>query len=176
MRHQNSKMDLSAMTFAQYMTSLKILHLAMCVGTAFVIIALVNVIGLSSLSFQNMDIQKVVLFLMGAIAIIYLGHTLSNKKINDISGSDSLDSKLMSYRIAKVILFALTEGPAMICIILGFVWKEAGLFIGGGLIIAYLLSQRPTADQLKTDVPFSSEEKSYLNGNSTLGEWESQRK
>lgn len=172
MSRSSNGQELSSMTFEQYFKSLKILHFAMCMGSILTFGVILYTLGLDKLTINDINFTYASIGFMGIVSLSIVSRTIVNNRNKSLLMNDSLSQKLHSYRSNKILTFAALEGPTLICIILGFIFSEAVLFILAALSIIYLVSLRPNKNKILESLPISIKEKKYFNSEITLKQFE----
>jgi hypothetical protein len=96
-----------------------------------------------------------ILTISSAIAGIFV----SRQIIAKLAEKETLAQKLAGYQTAIIIRAALSEGPAMLCIV-SFMMRENFLFLViAGLNILYFISFRPSRRKMEEDLNLSYEDK-----------------
>ena len=100
------------------------------------------------------DTEDVFLYIVPLLAIsgVFFSQFLFKKKLGEIAETPSFEEKLMAYRSASVMKFALIEGPALIAILFGFINGNLLYSIIGAILTVYLFLQRVTKDKARYDL------------------------
>ena len=111
------------------------------------------------------DTNDIFLFLVPLVAIsgILVGNILFKEQIDKLKNKDSLREKLSGFQTASIIKYALLEGPAFLGIV---AFNDNGnllYLIISGILILYLISQRPTNDIIETTLNFTNEQQNQFN-------------
>lgn len=166
------KVDFSTLTFDQVIKQLKIIHLALLGGTVINIMLLGYLIGLDQLNFRITHPAILSVAMVVVISLCYIGHILFKKSTNSLHSTASLQEKLISYQQAKILNFALVEGPMLICAIIGFINKDFTLLALALFTSLYFYSLKPSKEEMLTTLPLSGNDKVFFGGGMTLKEHE----
>jgi hypothetical protein len=113
MASNQTQYGLESLTFEKYLKSVKILHVAMSLGSILIMVLLLNMIGFDRITQNDINYPITSLGLIGIISFALIGKTITDKRNKSIQSSDSLSFKLNTYRANKVLRFATIEGPAL---------------------------------------------------------------
>ncbi len=131
---------------AEKLKTIKIIHLAICAG---MIIAYYFIGDFSSL--ENFIIPEIdsssMLYIIIPISFILLSHFLYKSQIKNIDSKLKVEEKIPLYQTASIIRLAFLEGAALLILFL-----KPDFILFGILIIAYMVSLRPTEHQFKKDM------------------------
>ena len=87
-----------------------------------------------------------------AVSGLVLSRVVFNKKLETVQSLTDLKSKMERYQTARLIMYALIEGPALLALVL-FLNSENAFFllIALGLII-YFITLKPTSHSIEADL------------------------
>ena len=157
-------MNTNRQTSKEYFKSLTIAHAALIMGQllfAGVIYFQVSSAG-NSISDRNgipFDIIVPILVIGGIVASYFIFNTL----LKSAKNKSNLKEKLVSYRSAMIVRFALLEGPSLFSIIIVMITGNIMFFIYTLLIIGFFLYYRPTKESITNELELNFEEKSVIN-------------
>lgn len=126
--------------------TIKILHLALCVGLILIYYILGEFNSLEKLLNPQLDATNY-LYLLIPVAAYLLSNVLFSMQLKKIDSGLSLEEKYPFYQTASLIRWAVLEGAAFIIVFL-----QKDLVIFGVLLILYLIFLRPTEYRMKTDL------------------------
>lgn len=126
--------------------TIKILHLALCVGLILIYYILGEFNSFEELMNPQLDTSNY-LYLLIPVAAYLLSNFLFRMQLKKIDSSLNLEEKYPFYQSASLIRWAVLEGAAFIIV---FVQKDLVIF--GVLLILYLIFLRPTEYRMKTDL------------------------
>ena len=136
-------MPQSFKSFKEFFRSIQILHIAMFMGMALIMIVLKFIVGIEDQSAG--DFLFPIIGIGMAMAGLIVGHLLFTHKINQLKRSNlAVRDRLTAYREAFIIKLALLEGPALVCIILHFLNGNPLLFYTYLFMLAMFGFARPT--------------------------------
>ena len=166
-----SSQDLSALTFDQFIKSLRIIHIAMVLGSFLMIIVTRIILGFDDFNIQEINYQYAMLGLLAVISAIFIGKKIATLMKNKISSSHTLESKITLIQGAITIEYVFSEIPIMFCVIIGFMLNEFSLTVIAALSLIYLWSIKPDKSVIIETLQLKQNERSYVLGNLTLKEW-----
>jgi len=139
------------LTPKSYLAINKMLHamfLAAMIGFAVVMSVLTD-------SWQIiLDFSDIFLIIVPIVAMscLMLSRVLFNKKLETVQSLTDLKSKMERYQTARLIMYALIEGPAFLSLVWFSISENAFfLLIALGLII-YFITLKPTSHSIETDL------------------------
>ena len=123
---------------------LKILHIALCVVLAYVVIG--DLKSLAFLELPELNTEAIV-YICIPIAAIFVGNFLFRSQVDKIDCKKSLEEKIPFYQSAALLRWAILEGAAFIILFI-----KPDLIILGIFIIAYMIFLHPTEAKIKQDL------------------------
>jgi len=126
--------------------AIKIIHIAMSIGTIIAYFVLGDLTNLNALKFPEINADSTIYLSIPLIAFAS-SSLLFKKQIQNIDSNLSLEEKLPLYQIASIIRWAILEGAAFMILILKKDFLILGIFI-----IVYLIYLRPTENKIRTDL------------------------
>lgn len=148
-----------------------ILHLAMVLG----VVLFGVVVYFFIIDFQHPDTQSEVANLLVYLVpgLVIVGILASNIiyriKLNTVKGSEDLKTKMMGYREALIIRYALLEGPALFALAAIFITNNVNFMVYAGLLVALMVLKRPTLRTAIMDLELDQQEIAILeNPDSTF--------
>ncbi len=126
--------------------TLKMIHIAMCIGLVLVYFFLGEIDSIDKLLSPKMDATNYIYLSIPIIAYI-LSNLLFKLQLKNINLKLDFEEKYPFYQTASLIRWAVLEGAAFLIL---FLQKE--LIVFGILIIAYLILIRPTENRMKMDL------------------------
>jgi len=125
--------------------TLRILHMAICAGTIAAYIFAGN-FSRDQLLIKHVDTSEIIFIAIPVLAI-FLSNFLFKSQLKQANPNSKIEANMDIYQAASLIRWAILEGAAFIIL---FIKPE---FISFGiLLIAYLISLRPTEDRIKNDL------------------------
>ncbi len=125
--------------------TLKIIHMAMFLGTALMYFLLGKITS-ELLKIPQLDSSSIPFLLIPIIAY-FLSNFLFKSQLKQINPKDKLESKLPIYQSASIIRWAILEGAAFIIVI-----ASPNLILFGIPILLYFVSLRPTEERIRTEL------------------------
>lgn len=149
--------------FKQYLSVLRILHLAL-VAAVVVFGAVVYFVLLPLPDFQSEKNAGLFLCLSAGYNVFaaIIGQWLFSKQLNKVKSSMDLSDKLNIYRSASIIRWALLEGAILATLVFYLLSGNLVLLGIAGIIFWPLLFQYPNAMKVKTDLELSQTELALL--------------
>jgi len=126
--------------------AIKIIHIAMSIGTIIAYFVLGDLTNLNALKFPEINADSTIYLSIPLIAFAS-SSLLFKKQIQNIDSNLSLEEKLPLYQIASIIRWAILEGASFMILILKKDFLIIGIFI-----IVYLIYLRPTENKIRTDL------------------------
>lgn len=140
-------------TIKTFAKELSTLHLALTAGAGGILV-LIYFTAMDAPRFDIEGADKMYLYLCLILAIngIFMGNFMFNKKLRGIDSTDSLDHRLMEYRAARIMQYALAEGAALVSIVLGMQENNLVYLTIAMVMIIYLFSLRITTLKISNDL------------------------
>ncbi|WP_167618647.1 hypothetical protein [Maribellus sediminis] len=158
-----TNMNQEKLTPKEYFRSLQIVHLALMAGiVSFIVIAIV----LQNMGFES-DGEDMIPALIYVVPVFMIGGILASNnvfkfRLKTCISQSGLKQKLEEYRSALIIKFALVEGPSFFAII-AYLLTANLVFVGiTVLLLAVLLSYRPTPAKSIIDLELDYDERKIL--------------
>lgn len=148
-------------TLQQLYRSIKVLPLALMVGLVLMtsVILYLNQDAIPNESIEEFFVIGIAL--LAAISAV-LGSYLFRKKINETVGKPIVD-KVVLYRQATILRFALLEGPALIALVLFHISGNYLFMVITGAMFLFMLLNRPTDDMIAQHLNLTESDKQFLN-------------
>ena len=150
--------------FTAEVRSLKVVHFAMVVGQVFFMAIVFFLAYTKELDINNADLNRVFIYLVpviaagGCIASIWMFRI----RLKIAKSMSDLQVKLMAYRSALVIRYAIIEGVSIFAIVISLVTGKL-LYLGiAGILILYFLALLPGIERIASDLELNPEEKQLL--------------
>ena len=125
--------------------TLQIIHLGICAGT-IIAYFIVGDISLETLNIPAIDSNSILYLVIPVLAFV-LSSILFKAQLKQIDPKLKLEDKVPVYQAASIMRWAVLEGAAFLIL---FIKPEFILF--GILLLAYLLSLRPTEERITNDL------------------------
>ncbi|WP_299433801.1 hypothetical protein [uncultured Maribacter sp.] len=140
-----------------FLKTLNFLHLSLVLG--LILFTVIAYMQNSEITAQP-DSSNPFLYAVPIIAIIgYFGSQfLSKKMLSKITSNLSLEEKLKKYKSASHVKFMIIELPAIFALFAFYTTSNALPLVIAVSLIAYLFSQKPSLNKIKTDLNLSKEE------------------
>jgi hypothetical protein len=164
-------METTKQSSKDYFKAMHIMFFALLAGQVmFALIVLIfSQMGIIAGGFDNS-----VTNIFFAVNILFIGSCLyaSNfvfqNKMKSIYAMAPLSSKLVEYRSASIIKWALLEGPSFLSIIFAFLTGNL-IFLGlAVMVMIYFLTMKPGAEKAATEMGLDFEQKNQLSDPETL--------
>ena len=140
--------------------SIKILPLALIAGLCMISGIMIYLKQGQDATDNFGEIFVIVIALIAAAGFV-LGSFLFRKRIADSMGKTMIE-KLVIYRQATIIRFALLEGPGILSIILFFLSGNYLYMIITGAMVLFMLLNKPTDDMIAQHLMLTEEDKNEL--------------
>jgi hypothetical protein len=140
--------------------SIKILPLALIAGLCMISGIMIYLKQGQDATDNFGEIFVIVIALIAAAGFV-LGSFLFRKRIADSMGKTMIE-KLVIYRQATIIRFALLEGPGILSIILFFLSGNYLYMIITGAMVLFMILNKPTDDMIAQHLMLTEEDKNEL--------------
>lgn len=138
---------------------------ALIIGQLFFLAIAIYLVINKVTGFGEANLDDVFIFVIPIFAVTSIGasYFVFKGKLNKLKESPSLEQKLVEYRSAQIIRWALLEGPSFLTII-AFLLTGQFLFVGiVAVIIMFFIPTFPNRSRFEKDLELTWEEKSQLN-------------
>ncbi len=144
-----------------FLKTLNFLHLSLVIGlTLFAVIAYSNTSEITTKPESN----NLILYAVPILGILgYFGSQyFTKKKLSSITPNLAFQEKLKKYKMASHIKFMIIEFPAIFALFAFYTTSNALPLVIAVSLIAYLYSQKPTLNKIKSEIHLSQEETKAL--------------
>ncbi|WP_298518576.1 hypothetical protein [uncultured Kordia sp.] len=145
------------MTPNSFVKTLTIIHFVLVAG--LVILAGIfsyDDIGTAKFSFDTTD-MFLLIFPVIVISTLTMSRIMFQKMVQNAKNMEGLKKMLTQYQTASIVKFALIESPAMFGIVMYMVSKNATFIAISGVLILYLILQRPSKSKIENDLELRGE-------------------
>ncbi len=106
------------------------------------------------------DYSNIFVYIVPVIAMMgyFASKFVYQNLIRNIPKEEPLAKKMQRYQMATIFKYALLEGPAFLALGIYYIDGNALYLVIGISLILYLFFQRPTKEQLKSELPLSLEQ------------------
>ncbi|WP_435624000.1 MFS transporter [Flagellimonas sp.] len=125
--------------------SLKIIHIALCVGVTLAYFFLGDLQTLEFLNVPKIDSTSFIYLLIGFCAM-FLGNMVYNQRLKTVDPKSKFEERIAPYMTASIIRWAILEGAAFLILFLKKEFLVVGLFL-----IVYMIFTRPSSEGMKRD-------------------------
>ncbi|WP_420572621.1 hypothetical protein [Kordia sp.] len=141
----------------QFVKTLTIIHLALVVGVViFTCVTLFLNKDAMNFEFSGED-SFLLIYPVIAIGGVSMSQLLFKKMLAVAKQKTDLIAMLGQYQTASLIKYVLIEGPAMIGTVFFLLTNNAAFIAIAGLLIAFLVLQRPTKTKIESDLALRGE-------------------
>ena len=140
--------------------SIKILPLALIAGLCM-ISGIMIYLKQGEEMIDNFGEFFVIIIALIAASGFILGSFLFRKRIGDSMGKTMIE-KLVIYRQATIIRFALLEGPGILSIVLFFLTGNYLYMVITGAMVLFMILNKPTDDMIAQHLMFTEEDKQQI--------------
>jgi hypothetical protein len=157
-------MEQTQQTTKEYFKLLSIIHLALMVG--LVLFGLV--VSFFIADFQHPDntseLARIIVYLVPGLCIAGLvaSNMVSKNRVYQLKANSDLSAKLMGFREAMIIRFALLEGPGLFVLATIFITNDINYLIYAGVMVVLMLVKRPTMRSLIAELELDQKEIAFL--------------
>lgn len=138
---------------------------ALIIGQLFFLAIAIYLVIKTGAGFGEANLGEVFIFVIPIFAATSIGasYFVFKGKLSKLKESPSLEQKLLEYRSAQIIRWALLEGPSFLTIII-FLLTGQYFFVGiVAVIILFFIPTFPSIARLKQDLELTWEEKNLLS-------------
>lgn len=138
---------------------------ALIVGQLFFLAVAIYLVIETGAGFGDASLGEIFIYIIPLFAATCIGasYFVFKGKLNKLKESPSLEQKLIEYRSAQIIRWALLEGPSFLAII-AFLLTGQFLFVGiVAVIIMFFIPTFPSAARFDNDLELTWEEKKLLS-------------
>ena len=151
-------METSNQTFAQFLTALRTLHAAMVIGLILFLAIVHFVLQPDPAVLNEPNAAMFVNIAVGLLATCSaVGYWVFGQRLKMLHTAADLNQKLLDYRSASIIKFALIEGPTLASIVFYLLSGNIVLVGIAGIGIVVMAINHPTAMKVKMDLEISDE-------------------
>jgi hypothetical protein len=151
-------METPNQTFAQFLSSLRVLHAAMVIGLILFLAIVHFVLQPDPTVFNGPNPALLVNIAAGLLIICSsVGYWVFGQRLKMLHTTADLNQKLLDYRSASIIKFALIEGPTLASIVFYLLSGNIVLVGIAGVGIVVMAINHPTAMKVKMDLELSDE-------------------
>ncbi len=151
-------------SLTQIIKQSQIICSALIIGQLFFLAVAIYLVIQTGASFGEASLGDIFIYIIPLFAAtsIAASYFVFKNKLNKLKQSQSLEQKLVEYRAAQIIRWALLEGPSFLTII-AFLLTGQFLFVGiVAIIIMFFIPTFPSAARLDQDLELRWEEKNQL--------------
>ncbi len=147
----------------KFLRTIKIIHFAMFVVPIGLAAMMYSEITTTIFELTDTNNSFQYLIPIAAILSVFIGNYLFNKQISIAKTKDTLLEKLTQYQTGSIIKYSLLEGVSIFGII-GFL-DNGNLFYltVSGILLLYLILQKPTKLSIESALDFTSEQRRQFN-------------
>ena len=146
--------------FKELYNSIKILPLALIAGLCLISGIMIFVKQGDDMTDNFGELFVVIIALVAAAGFV-LGSFLFRKRIANSMGKTMIE-KLVIYRQATIIRFALLEGPGLLSIILFFLTGNYLYMVITGAMVLFMILNRPTDEMIAVHLMLTEEDKKQM--------------
>ena len=125
--------------------TLKIIHIALCVGVTMTYFFLGNLQTLDFLTIPKIDTSSYI-YLLIPMSAIFLGNMVYKQQLKNVDAGLKPEERVGVYQTASIIRWAMLEGAAFLVL---FLKKE--LILIGLFVILYMVFTKPSEEGMKRD-------------------------
>ncbi|RKD85082.1 hypothetical protein [Mangrovibacterium diazotrophicum] len=158
-------METEKQTTQGYFTAIRIVHLALMGGIVF-FSAISYVLQLNG--FESSSDEEFNRFLAPVVGVFVIGAAFASQivfkqRLKECVSKPSLQEKLMLYRAALILKFALIEGPSFMAVV-AYLLTGNLLYLGVvGLLLILFLIYRPSKEQTILDLELNMNDRRLLD-------------
>jgi len=151
-------------TSKEYFNALNIMYVALIMGQVFfaVITLFLNLNSVISFNFEESKLALVLIAVILAFSGIYGSNYIFKIKISSIKQTMTLFNKLLEYRSASILKWAILEAPSFFAIIGYFLTGDMTFIIITLAIISFFAMNRPTPEKTCIELELETQDKIRL--------------
>jgi hypothetical protein len=151
-------------TSKEYFNALNIMYISLILGQVFfaVITVFLNLNGLISFNFEESKLALVLIAIILAFSGIYGSNYVFKIRLNNIKQTAGLFNKLIEYRSASILKWAILEAPSFLAIIGYFLTGDMTFIIITIAIIAFFAMNRPSPEKTCIELELDTQYKIKL--------------
>ena len=138
--------------------TLTIIHTAFCISIFLFGLAVLYITKNPTLNYSDTEDNLFYIVPILAIVAAFVSQYLFKKNILKAQKKSTLEDKIIQYQASKIMQFALIEAPAFLGIVEFLISSNLYYLIISAILLAYLISRRPTKTEIKTNLNFSAEQ------------------
>jgi len=146
--------------FKELYNSIKILPLALIAGLCMISGVMIFLRQGQEMNDNFGELFVIVIALIAATGFV-LGSFIFRKRIADSMGKTMIE-KLVIYRQATIVRFALLEGPGLISIVFFFMTGNYLYMVIAGAMVLFMILNRPNDDMIATHLMLTEEDKQQM--------------
>lgn len=147
-----------ASNFDDFFRGLRIVHLAIMAGVLLFMGVVYFVVGPKVTDESLYDTFRYLVPGL-AIAAIFTGRFISQKMTEGLHSNTELSQKLMTYRTASIVRWALIDGVALLSIVAYMLTGNTVMILVALACVAYLFTQRPSPQAAATALQLDQSER-----------------
>jgi hypothetical protein len=158
-------MENSKLKTKEYFNSLTVLYYAMIASQIVfaVVVLFINEGKTSPSDFTELRFPFTVIGFTLALAAFYGNFYIFRKKLAEIQANTQLSEKMLQYRSACIIRWAILEVPSFFALVTYFLTGYIVLMVIVAAIIFYFLLVKPSAERAIAELELTDKEKLVLN-------------
>ncbi len=151
-------------SFGEYIRQSQIICIALIIGQLFFLAISIYLVKFSGSSFGNTGLDGVFIYIIPLFAVsgILGSFIVFKSKLAKVKEKSDLDLKLLEYRSAQIIRWALLEGPSFFTIIAYLLTGQILYLALVAIIIVLFVLTIPNREKVESDLDLSWEEKNQL--------------
>ncbi len=159
-----SQAGFANMTSKEYFKSLKVVHGALVSGVVFflVISIVLQLNGYKNFG-KDVVLMMLALSMLFAAGGVVASAVLFKRKLNELDPQDNLSNKLVFYRSAQVVKYALLEAPSFFCIVFFMLTGNYVILVVLAVPLFLLIKEYPNKERCINDLSLSLKESDKLN-------------
>lgn len=146
----------------QFMSTLRILYLALASGVIIFLAVVINLLGSDNIVASG-DVSLLFMIDLIMTALLLPGaYILSNRKFDQIKKDDTLENRLTQYQAAFILRMAMFEGAALFSVVILLVTGYMGTLALFTICLALIAINYPTPDKIGRTLDLSDSDRSLL--------------
>ncbi len=157
-------MQIKPITSKEYFKGIRIVHFALVAGQVFFALITLFLLQVGKLDMEGQGLINVFIFILPlfVVAGIIASQVMFKIKLKEVKKKINLSEKLIDYRSALIVRYALLEGPSFFAIVV-YMFTGELMFLGMAvLIILIFLFISPSVEKAGNDLELGQKEKQML--------------
>ena len=113
--------------------------------------------------FDFKEDPRLIVATIGVLGGIGLVPFMYKKQLEGVLKQSGFPGKLGAYQGAQIVSYAITEGPALMCLVFFFISGNLYYLLMASILILYFVTRRPNQDRFIQEAQLTSDEKKQMH-------------